>query len=321
MTPTAAASSSAELPLAGGVDSDPRTIGREPGPPSPQRSSETITVIEPKPGWRAVNVAELWQYRELIYFLTWRDVKVRYKQTVMGAAWAVIQPLLTSIVFVVLFGVMGRMSVDTPIPYLAFVFAGQIAWQFFQSAVTNSGQSLVSSANLISKVYFPRLIVPIAAVGAGLVDFAMSLGVMAAILAAYLLAPPVQVVLLPVMLAGVVMTALGVGSLLAALTVTYRDFRYVVPFLVQMWMLATPVGYPFSKLQHVFTHFEISDRWLSVYFFMNPMAGFVEGFRWCLLGTPLDLGYFAASCGSAVLLFVMGAAYFRRVERRFADIV
>jgi lipopolysaccharide transport system permease protein len=216
---------------------------------------------------------------------------------------------------------MGRMKSDTPFPYLAFVFAGQIAWQFFQAAVTQSGQSLVSSANLISKVYFPRLIVPIAAVGAGLVDLAMSIGVMAAILAGYLLLPPFQVVLLPLMLAGTVVTALGVGSLLAALTVAYRDFRYVVPFLVQIWMLATPVGYPLAKLKDAFTHFGIAEDWLALYFFLNPMAGFVEGFRWCLLGTELSPLYLAASCCSAGLLLIVGAAYFRRVERRFADIV
>ena len=202
-------------------------------PPAVPPQSIAETVIEPKPGWRAIDFAELWQYRELVFFLTWRDVKVRYKQTVMGAAWAVIQPLLTSLVFVVLFGMMAGMRERTNVPYLALVFAGQMAWQFFQGAVTTSGQSLVTSANLISKVYFPRMIVPLAAVGAGLVDFVMSLGVMAIILVFYGIVPPIQVVMLPILLLGVVMTAVGVGSLLAALTVAYRDFRYVVPFLVQ----------------------------------------------------------------------------------------
>lgn len=292
-------------------------------PPSiePPAPSPPVTVIEPRPGWQAVNLAELWKYRELIYFLTWRDVKVRYKQTVMGAAWAVIQPLLTSLMFVVLFGVMGKMSDDTLVPYLAFVFAAQMAWQFFQSAVTQSGQSLVSSANLISKVYFPRLIVPIAAVGAGLVDFAMSVGVMAIILAAYGIVPPLQVLLLPVLILCVLMTSVGVGALLSALTVVYRDFRYVVPFMVQMWMLATPVGYPLRKVYELFDYVGLSHSWLPAYFFLNPMAGMVQGFRWCLLDEPLDPVWLAASCCSAALLLICGAVYFRKVERRFADIV
>ncbi|MBX3439266.1 MAG: ABC transporter permease [Planctomycetaceae bacterium] len=307
--------------LPGDLSDRPSHSADAPGAALPHPESTAVTIIEPRPGWRPVNLAELWRYRELVYFLTWRDVKVRYKQTVMGAAWAVIQPLLTSLVFVVLFGVMGRMNADTTVPYLAFVFAGQMAWQFFQSAVVQSGQSLVSSANLISKVYFPRLIVPMASVGAGLVDFMMSLGVMATILAAYLLAPPLQVLLLPLMLIGVVTTALGVGSLLAALTVAYRDFRYVVPFLVQMWMLTTPVGYPFSRIEGLFNKAGLPDWWFGVYFFLNPMAGYVEGFRWCLLGTPLHFGMLALSACSSVLLLVIGAMYFRRVERRFADIV
>ncbi len=284
-------------------------------------ASVAETVIEPKPGWRAIDFRELWKYRELVFFLTWRDVKVRYKQTVMGAAWAVIQPLLTSLVFVVLFGVMAGMRERTTVPYLALVFAGQMAWQFFQGAVTTSSQSLVTSANLISKVYFPRMIVPLAAVGAGLVDFAMSLGVMAVILVAYGIVPPVQIVLLPLLLLGVVMMATGVGSLLAALTVAYRDFRYVVPFLVQMWMLSTPVGYQMSEVYRLFDKMKIDHSWLGLYFVVNPMAGFVQGFRWCLLGEPLEFRYLIASGFSAVMMLAVGAVYFRRVERRFADIV
>ncbi len=293
----------------------------EPGIASVDDGPVLATVIEPKPGWRAIDFAELWQYRELVYFLTWRDIKVRYKQTVMGAAWAVLQPLLTSAVFVVLFGVMGNMREDTDIPYLALVFAGQMGWQFFQTAVTQSGQSLVAGANLISKVYFPRLIVPMAAVGAGLVDFAISLGVMAVILLAYSIVPPIQALLFPLLVVGVVITALGVGSLLAALTVAYRDFRYVVPFLMQIWMLATPVGYSMGTVNRMLDEFKIGDSWLSCYFFLNPMAGFVQGMRWCLLDEPLDPFHLGASVLSAVILLVIGTVYFRRVERRFADIV
>ena len=290
-------------------------------PPTASDEPPPVTVIEPRPGWQPVNFAELWKYRELIYFLTWRDVKVRYKQTVMGAAWAVIQPLLTSVVFVVLFGVMGGMSKDATLPYLALVFAGQMAWQFFQTALTQSGQSLVSSANLISKVYFPRLIVPIAAVGAGLVDFSMSVGVMAVILFAYGIVPPLQVLLLPMMCLGLLVVAVGVGSLLSALTVAYRDFRYVVPFLVQMWMFATPVGYMLSEVYKLFDLAGVDRSWITLYCFVNPMAGFVLGFRWCLLDQPAEPAWLAASFASAVLLLAVGAAYFRKVERRFADIV
>ncbi|MCA9073876.1 MAG: ABC transporter permease [Planctomycetaceae bacterium] len=290
-------------------------------PPAVPPQSIAETVIEPKPGWRAIDFAELWQYRELVFFLTWRDVKVRYKQTVMGAAWAVIQPLLTSLVFVVLFGMMAGMRERTNVPYLALVFAGQMAWQFFQGAVTTSGQSLVTSANLISKVYFPRMIVPLAAVGAGLVDFVMSLGVMAIILVFYGIVPPIQVVMLPILLLGVVMTAVGVGSLLAALTVAYRDFRYVVPFLVQMWMLSTPVGYQMEEVYRLLDKAGIDQSWLGLYFTLNPMAGFVQGFRWCILGETLDPLYMFASGCSAIVVLIIGSVYFRRVERRFADIV
>lgn len=289
-------------------------------PTSMPVASAAVTVIEPKPGWQAINLAELWKYRELVYFLTWRDVKVRYKQTVMGAAWAIIQPLLTSIVFVILFGKMGGMEADTAIPYLPLVFAAQIAWQFFATSVTQSGQSLVNSANLISKVYFPRLIVPIASVGAGLVDFCVALGVLVVILFSYGLVPPLQVVLLPLFLLGVVVTAVGVGSFLAALTVAYRDFRYVIPFLIQMWMFATPVGYPLGKLISYLEDHDISSDWLLLYF-ANPMAGFTEGFRWCLLNEPLNPTHLAVSTTVAILTLAVGATYFRRVERRFADIV
>jgi lipopolysaccharide transport system permease protein len=295
---------------------------RETAPPvaDPAIAVPAVTVIEPRPGWQAINLAELWKYRELVYFLTWRDIKVRYKQTVMGAAWAIIQPLMTSIVFVILFGKMGGMEADTAVPYLPLVFAAQIAWQFFSTAVAQSGQSLVNSSNLISKVYFPRLIIPVASVGAGLVDFCVALGVLAAILAGYGLFPPMQVVLLPLFLLGVVVTAVGVGSLLAALTVAYRDFRYVIPFLIQMWMFATPVGYPLGKLTSYLESRGYSDNWLLLYF-ANPMAGFTQGFRWCLLGEPLDPLHLTVSISFALTMLIVGATYFRRVERRFADIV
>ncbi|MEZ6146234.1 MAG: ABC transporter permease [Planctomycetaceae bacterium] len=282
--------------------------------------SAVITVIEPKPGWRTIDFGELWQYRELVYFLTWRDIKVRYKQTIMGAAWAILQPLMTSLVFVILFGKMGGMEVDTTVPYLLFVFAAQIAWQYFATSVSQCGQSLVTSANLISKVYFPRLIVPLASVGAGLVDFLVGVGVLVVLMIAYQFVPPVQIVFLPLFLVGVIVSAVGVGSLLAALTVAYRDFRYVVPFLIQMWMFATPVGYPLNKLTNFLESRGYSRTWELLYF-ANPMAGMTQGFRWSVLGEPLDMTCLAVSAISACLLLVIGATYFRLVERRFADIV
>lgn len=284
------------------------------------RSDGPVTVIEPRPGWQAINFAELWQYRELVFFLTWRDIKVRYKQTVMGAAWAIIQPLMTSFVFVVLFGKMGGMEADTTVPYLPLVFSAQLAWHFFAASVNQCGQSLVGSANLISKVYFPRLIIPIASVGAGLVDFCVALGVLGLILLKYGMMPPAQVLLLPLMLLGVIVTAVGVGSFLAALTVAYRDFRYVIGFLIQMWMFATPVGYPLAKLTSELSERGYSQDWLLLYF-ANPMAGFVQGFRWCLLGEPIELKYLAVSATVALIMLAIGATYFRKVERRFADIV
>jgi lipopolysaccharide transport system permease protein len=288
--------------------------------PSIAADPTNVTVIEARPGWRAINFAELWRYRELIFFLTLRDIQVRYKQTVMGAVWALLQPLLTSAVFVILFGVMGRMRDDVVVPYLAFVFAGQIAWQFFAAAVSQCGQSLIGSANLISKVYFPRLIIPMAAVGSGLVDFLVALGMMACILVGFWLAPPPQIVLLPFMLFGIIISAIGVGSLLAALTVAYRDFRFVIPFLVQMWMFVTPVGYPLKKVISALATYGYSDGWLLLYF-SNPMAGYVQGFRWCILGEPLEVRCFIVSVATSLIALFVGTAYFRRTERRFADIV
>jgi lipopolysaccharide transport system permease protein len=297
-----------------------RTAAPEVASRNSAHAQHHVTIIEPTQGLRGLNLAELWRYRELSFFLALRDIQVRYKQTVMGAAWAVMQPLLTSVVFVILFGVMGRMREDTALPYLAFVFAGQIAWQFFATAITQCGQSLINSANVISKVYFPRLIIPVAAVGSGIVDFLVGLGMMFIILAAYGLMPPLQVLLLPLMLLGVVVSAVGIGALLAALTVAYRDFRYVVPFLVQMWMFATPVGYPLTKLVNALNNYGFSDWWLILYF-ANPMAGYVQGFRWCLLGEPIDFFHFSISATLSVLLLLIGTAYFRRMERRFADVV
>lgn len=275
-------------------------------------ASRTL-VIEPRSGWRGINAGELWQYRDLLYFLTWRDVKVRYKQTVLGAAWAVLQPVMTMIVFTVFFGELGGMAQSTHVnvPYPVFVYAALLPWTFFAGAVTQCSQSLIAGSNLISKVYFPRLIVPFAAVGAGLVDFAISFVVMLGLLLWYGLGWSAHILLLPLLVFGTLFAALGAGTLLAALTVAYRDFRYVVPFLVQIWMFVSPVAYP---LDVVPTEYRLL-------YSLNPMAGLIAGYRASLLGQPVPWDCLGVSLAVAVALFVVGAAYFRRVERRFADIV
>ncbi len=270
-----------------------------------------VTVIEPRPGWRMIDFAELWRYRELVYFLTWRDVVVRYKQTVLGAAWAILQPVMTMLVFVVLFGKMGRMAEQVDGPFAIYVYAALLPWQFFSTSASQGAQSLVSGANLISKVYFPRLIIPLAAVGAALVDLALSFGVMGLLMVWFGVWPTWRVLTLPFLLLGVILTSVGVGSLLSALTVAYRDFKYVVPFMLQMWMFASPVGYPMSA---------VPQQWRMLYS-LNPLAGLIAGFRWALLGEPISPGEFCLSLSVGILLLIVGTLYFRRVERRFADIV
>lgn len=270
-----------------------------------------LTVIRPRRGWQALELADLWRYRELLYFLMWRDIKVRYKQTVLGVAWAVLQPLAATIVFAVFFGRLAGLDSSSKFPYPVFVYAAILPWTFFAESVSQASQSLIASANLLTKVYFPRLIIPFAAVAAMLVDFAISLVAMGCLMAAYGLAPGAGVFLLPAMIVATLLAALGAGTILAALTVAYRDFRYVVPFVLQIWMFASPVVYGLDK---------IPERWRLVYA-MNPMAGIIDGFRSSLLGQPLQTGCLAVSVSSAVVLFGIGMAYFRRCERRFADIV
>jgi lipopolysaccharide transport system permease protein len=259
-----------------------------------------------------LRLGELWRYRELLYFLTWRDVKVRYTQTVLGVAWAVLQPFMQMVVFTIFFGKLGGMEKQTGgIPYEVYSFAGLLPWTFFANAVSNSANSLVGSANLITKVYFPRLVIPLAAVGAGLVDFGVASGVLLLLMAFFRIGLSVQLLLVPLLLALVVVTATGVGMVLSALTAAYRDFRYVVPFMVQTWMFVTPVIFvPSIVPQHL--------RWILK---LNPMYGVIDGFRAAFLGLPLDLGSLAMACVSAVVLFLGGAIYFRRTERRFADII
>lgn len=271
---------------------------------------EHVTVIEPQKGWRTIDLKELWAYRELLWVLTARDVKVRYKQTVLGFAWAIIQPVMLMVVFSILFGRLAQMPSDG-VPYPIFVYAALLPWTFFANAISASGNSLVGSAQLISKVYFPRLIIPLSSVGAGLVDFAISTCVLFSLMAWYGVGWSLNLLATPLLVAGVVFTALGVGTSLSALTVAYRDFRYVIPFMVQFWMFATPVIYPASLVPE-------SWRWLL---YLNPMAGLIEGFRSAFLARPFDIPAIALSLGVALVLFLLGIAYFEKVERRFADII
>ena len=277
----------------------------------PSSSAVPTFRIEPSQGWVALRLRELWAYRELLYFLVWRDVKVRYKQTLLGGMWAVMQPLLTMVVFSIFFGKLAKMPSEG-IPYPIFAFSALVPWTFFVNGLTNASGSLVGSANLIKKVYFPRLTIPVAAVLAGIVDFTVAFAVLVVMMLFYGIVPSINILLLPLLLLLAMITALGVGLWLSAMNVQYRDIRYVVPFLAQIWLFATPIAYSSSLL---------SQPWRTVYA-LNPMVGVVDGFRWVLLGTDTAPGpTLLASSGVAILLLVTGAFYFRRMERRFADIV
>ena len=268
-------------------------------------------VIEPKPGWRAVDVRELWRYRELLLFLSWRDIQVRYKQTVLGAAWAIIQPVMTMVVFTIFFGRLGGMQEHTSLPYPIFIYAALLPWQFFSASVGQAGQSLISGSNLISKVYFPRLIIPFSTVGVSLLDFAISFIVMLGLMLYYRVPFGFGMLALPFCLLGTLVAAIGVGTFLSALAVAYRDFRYVIPFMIQLWMFSSPVAYPFEV---------VPEKWRMLYA-LNPMAGIISGYRSALLNEPFQWAAIAISMSVSILAFFVGVIYFRRVERRFADIV
>lgn len=274
---------------------------------------ERIAVIriEPSKGWVALQLQELWAYRELLYFLIWRDVMVRYKQTALGAAWAIIQPIFTMLVFSLFFGRLGKIPSDG-IPYPIFAYVALVPWTFFAQGLSQASNSLVGSANLIKKVYFPRLSVPIAAVISGLVDFALAFIILLGMMLYYGILPGIKVLWLPALLLLTVITSLGVSLWLSALNVHFRDVRHVIPFLTQLWLFATPIAYPSSLL---------SEPWRTLYS-INPMVGVVEGFRWALLGAqtapgPMVLVSFLA----ALALLVSGLFYFRRLEKTFADVV
>jgi lipopolysaccharide transport system permease protein len=277
---------------------------------SPATLEAPTTLIRPSRGWVPLNLRDLWQYRELLYFLTWRDIKVRYKQTVLGAAWAVLQPFLTMVVFSVFFGGLAKVPSDG-IPYPIFSYCALLPWSYFSGALDRAGNSLVGSSNLITKVYFPRLAIPISAVAAGLVDFGIAFVVLLGMMVYYGIAPTTAVFTLPFFLLLAVATALAVGLWLSALNVQYRDVRYTIPFLTQFWLFATPIAYPSSL---------VPEQWRAWYG-LNPMAGVVEGFRWALLGKEPPGPMLAVSIVVVALLLVGGLYYFRRMEKSFADVV
>jgi lipopolysaccharide transport system permease protein len=283
-------------------------------PKSLTRANLPEVLIEPEHGWVALKLRDLWQYRELLYFLIWRDVKVRYKQTALGAAWAIIQPLFTMIIFTVFFGGLAKMPSDG-VPYWLFSYTALIPWTFFANGLQHSTNSLVENARVITKVYFPRLVIPVSAVLAGAIDFVLAfvmlLGMM--LLSGNLPLMTINVVWLPLFLLLALVTSLGAGLWFSALNVQFRDVRYIVPFLVQVWLYATPIAYSSTMIK--------SDVLRALYG-LNPMAGVVEGFRWALLGVDTAPGpIILVSTLAALILFASGAFYFRRVEKSFADVV
>ena len=272
---------------------------------------ERVTVITPAAGGSPLRVRELVAYRELLYFLTWRDIKVRYKQTALGAAWAVLQPFLTMVVFSVFFGRLARIPSDG-VPYPLFAYTALVPWTFFATALTQAANSMVDQARVITKVYFPRLLVPASAVLGGLVDFAIAFALLVGMLVYYHVPLTLRLLTVPLFVLFAAVTALAVGLWLSALNVRYRDVRYTIPFLIQFWLFATPVAYPASL---------VPERWRPLYG-LNPMTGVVEGFRWALLGRPDTPGaLILVSAVTVMLLLTGGLFYFRRMERHFADIV
>jgi lipopolysaccharide transport system permease protein len=274
-------------------------------------AARPATVIAPASGWVPVRLSELWAYRELLYFLVWREIKVRYKQTAIGVSWAVIQPFFTMVVFSIFFGRFARMPSDG-IPYPVFAYCALLPWQLFAFALAESTNSVVNNQRLLTKVYFPRLLLPLAAIGVGLVDFSIAFTVLFGLMAYFgvALAPAIWTV--PIWTTLAVLTALAAGLWLSALNVAYRDVRYVVPFLAQIWLFATPVAYPTSI---------VPEMWRPLYA-LNPMVGVVDGFRWALLGTSQPpVATVVVSAASVAALLAGGLVYFRRTERTFADVI
>jgi lipopolysaccharide transport system permease protein len=280
-------------------------------PHAPAASSDEVLYLRPSRGWSALNLRDLWRYRELILFLTWRDVIVRYKQTVLGAGWAILNPLVNMVVLSLIFGTFAKLPTDG-IPRPVFTFAALLPWGLFSKALSDAGRSMLSNRAMITKVYFPRLIIPLSSVLGGVVDFAIQLVILLGMMAYYGLAPTAALWTVPFFLLLALVTALGFGLWLSALNVLYRDVNYILPFLVQLWMLITPVGYS-AKV--------VPER-LALVFALNPMVGVVEGFRWALLGADTPPGpTLILSTSIALLVLISGLYYFRRMERTFADTV
>jgi lipopolysaccharide transport system permease protein len=273
-------------------------------------STDRVIKIRPSSGWISVPVAEMWEARELLYFLVWRDLKVRYKQTALGATWAVIQPLLTMLIFTLVFGRLARLPTEG-IPYPLFAYCGLVPWSYFATALTQASNSVVDQGRVITKVYFPRLLVPLAAVVAGLVDLAITLVVLVGMMLYYRITPTLAVLALPGFVLLATLSALAVGLWLSALNARYRDVRHTMQFLIQFWLFATPVAYPSSLL----------PKPLRLLAGLNPMAGVVEGFRWSLLGTSAPGPLLLVSALAVVLVGAGGLLYFRRMERSFADVI
>ncbi|HKO61639.1 MAG TPA: ABC transporter permease [Pyrinomonadaceae bacterium] len=269
-----------------------------------------FVIIEASRGWRAINLRELWVYRELLYLLIWRDIKVRYKQTLLGVAWVVLQPVLTTLVFTIFLGVLLRVPTNGP-PYLLFVYSGLLMWIFFSSAVTTSSISLVSNAQLLTKVYFPRSLLPVAAVSARLLDFAIGFVILILLMFYYGVRPTSSIFLLPVLIALMTLLTLAVGMIASALNVKYRDVGVLIPVLLHLWMYASPVVYPASL---------VPGRWRQLYE-LNPMAGLIGGFRTAVLGGPINWSSLAVSAAVVVGLVIIASIQFRRMENQFADVI
>lgn len=281
---------------------------------SPVLSTEQtpVRILRPSSGWVSLRLDEVWRYRELLYFLTWRDIKVRYKQTILGALWAIIQPFMTMVVFSLFFGGLAQIPSDG-VPYYLFSFTALVPWQFFSMGMGQSANSLVGNANLIKKIYFPRLVIPLAAVLGGLVDFVLAFAVLVVMILLSGTVITANIIWLPFFLLLAFITALGIGLWLSAMNVQFRDVRYLIPFLVQFWLFITPIAYPSSLIE---------NELLRAIYGINPMTGVVEGFRWALLGVETPPGpVILVSALAALILLITGALYFRRMEKSFADVV
>ncbi len=273
-------------------------------------NSTPMTIIRPLRGWRAINLGELWAYRELLYFLTWRDIKIRYKQTVLGFAWAILQPFMMMVVFSLFFGNLLKVPSEG-IPYPLFNYAAMLPWTLFAQGITRSSESLVANVNMVQKVYFPRLIMPLSGVLAPVVDFTIAFVILIGMMFYFGYPPTLSILWLPVFIILLLLTALGVGLWLSVINVRYRDVRYAVPFLTQLWLFASPVVYSSSLLP---------ARFQAIYG-LNPMAGVIEGFRWALLGTEPPGSLIAVSATIVIVILISGVFYFRRNEKTFADVI